>query len=603
MIRNYLQLRYKMLPSLVAAGHEATRAATPIVARCDTLWPEHPEARTNDQYIFIRDTLVAPVWNTTTNLTRRSVWIPPGAWEDGWSGETVTGPRTISVEQPYERIPMWHRKGGLVIVSGDAALRVDDQNWSELTLEAWPAADAEPVTRSLFERGSDARTDVRLRTGDGTVQVDVGAASDGAERGWLLRLHLPPGQRVATAMVDGSTTAAPILLPRDGDSAAHFPLRGEGTMPAHRAGPIAELRLPRRSGARTITVTLDRTGSLSARSPPRPAKFDDTPARRHLFIDPQLVRSTTAGVHPALANVTKEETNPVLVPDQPWEVWVSYVSVVPAKLVGGGTGLALYYNNEMCCDSLSGRTSACAGAGEGGTIGNRSVLICDDPRDMPNVSGTGGNPRLSATLRAESKDGVVWSKPSLHQVRYNGSTANNAVNLHQLIPGTSDGRGVFHDPHDKNPRRRYKMVGTFNRAPSPPPPALASASSSLAPAPPPPGYIQDPVPCIPAGQCITDIRHSSVAAGAAKCSAIPGCASFSFYHVTGWVQLWDLNHTEKCLPNPPWTSYRKSSVPAPPQPDPLAQFPGYHCKCSRSLCVFFRKPQRQRLHSRHNVVA
>jgi hypothetical protein len=46
--------------------------------------------------------------------------------------------------------------------------------------------------------------------------------------------------------------------------------------------------------------------------------------------------------------------------------------------------------------------------------------------------------------------------------------------------------------------------------------------------------------------------------------------------VTGWVQLWDLNQTEHCLSNPPWTSYRKSSVPAPPAPDPLSTFPGDH---------------------------
>ena len=42
--------------------------------------------------------------------------------------------------------------------------------------------------------------------------------------------------------------------------------------------------------------------------------------------------------------------------------------------------------------------------------------------------------------------------------------------------------------------------------------------------------------------------------------------------MTGWVQLWDRNRTEKPLPNPPWTSYRKASVPAPPKPDPLAKY-------------------------------
>ena len=140
--------------------------------------------------------------------------------------------------------------------------------------------------------------------------------------------------------------------------------------------------------------------------------------------------------------------------------------------------------------------------------------------------------------------------------------------LHQLVPGVSDGRGVFHDTYDQDPNRRYKMAGVFNRAPAPP--HLSAPLTTAAPA----GYVQDPVPCIPAGKCITDMPHSTVAAGAAKCSSLPSCSSFSYYAPTGWVQLFDLNHTENCLPNPPWTSYRKASVPAPPVPSPLAQFPG-----------------------------
>lgn len=303
------------------------------------------------------------------------------------------------------------------------------------------------------------------------------------------------------------------------------------------------------------------------------------PARRHLFIDQQIVAFSSGSVQPALVNVTKEPSNPVLVATHPWETWTSYVSVVQAALVGpgGGTGLAFYYNNVMCCSTLNGDQSACVGKDppknnqSGGANFNRTLLVCDDPRNLPNVTGTSGNPRLSATLRAESKDGVIWTKPSLFQVEYNGSSANNAVALHQLVPGLSDGRGVFHDTYDSNPHRRYKMAGLFNHAPTPPH-ALSSSSATD----PPVGYVQDPVPCIPAGKCIADLRHSTVAAGAAKCSSMSVCKSFSYYAATGWVQLFDLNHTEACLPNPPWISYRKISVPAPPVPSPLAQYPGEH---------------------------
>lgn len=33
-----------------------------------------------------------------------------------WSGESITGPKTITTSQPYERQPMWHRAGISIVV-------------------------------------------------------------------------------------------------------------------------------------------------------------------------------------------------------------------------------------------------------------------------------------------------------------------------------------------------------------------------------------------------------------------------------------------------------------------------------------------------------
>ena len=83
--------------------------------------------------------LVAPIYDTKQNLTTRSVWIPPGKWQDAWNGSTVTGPATLSVTLPFERVPMWHRAGGgLVLALDEPGVRVDEQDWSTITLYAWP---------------------------------------------------------------------------------------------------------------------------------------------------------------------------------------------------------------------------------------------------------------------------------------------------------------------------------------------------------------------------------------------------------------------------------------------------------------------------------
>ena len=91
--RLYLDMRYKLAPSLVAAGRLVQKAGFPLTARCDLIWPHqpHPEAKDPSQYLHLNATLVAPLeagpagqnWKNATGKpaplpTSRTVWIPPG---------------------------------------------------------------------------------------------------------------------------------------------------------------------------------------------------------------------------------------------------------------------------------------------------------------------------------------------------------------------------------------------------------------------------------------------------------------------------------------------------------------------------------------------
>ena len=51
-IRDYLNIRVSLLPSLIAGGYHAHRTAFPLTARCDLHWPQCPSARTAQlQYV------------------------------------------------------------------------------------------------------------------------------------------------------------------------------------------------------------------------------------------------------------------------------------------------------------------------------------------------------------------------------------------------------------------------------------------------------------------------------------------------------------------------------------------------------------------------
>ena len=267
-IKKYLQVRYRLMPSLIAAGHEAAATGFPLVARCDLFWPEHTEARSNDQYIHLKDTLVAPIFSSAQNVTSRNVWVPPGAWQDAWSGSVVTGPITLTTSQPYERQPMWHRRGGLVVMVDDGGVRVDSQDWSKLTLQVFPDFTvASAVSRSVYSQSQVASvSSTALHTGllltttpstgtSGTLSLDVTASNDGVRRAWVLRLHLLPGQQVSTATVDGVAVKVSNVAAMDSSNAMTPPAFGaSGSAPA--VGVVAEVQVPSSVNARQIIVTV-----------------------------------------------------------------------------------------------------------------------------------------------------------------------------------------------------------------------------------------------------------------------------------------------------------------------------------------------------------
>ena len=64
--------------------------------------------------------------------------------------------------------------------------------------------------------------------------------------------------------------------------------------------------------------------------------------------------------------------------------------------------------------------------------------------------------REDGLLYAISKDGIVWEKPVLGIIEFDGSTANNIV-MSKTTHGIHAG-GVFKDSHDPDPVRRYKFL-------------------------------------------------------------------------------------------------------------------------------------------------
>ena len=161
-----------------------------------------------------------------------------------------------------------------------------------------------------------------------------------------------------------------------------------------------------------------------------------------LLADPSLVaRSRDAAV--VFGPVSKATENPLFAEDQPWEV--ANVNTYPtAAWDPADRKYKLWYNSNTKCVG-PGHSVACPHLGY-------------PVKWLPAIMGE----QRTATLYAESSDGITWIKPKLGIVSWNGSKANNIV----LDAGAWEGdRGVFLDPHDTNASRRFKLFGGINLHP------------------------------------------------------------------------------------------------------------------------------------------
>lgn len=264
-VAGFFRLRYRLLPMLYAAAVEAHRTGTPLLRRGDLEWPGHPEAADATQFLFGDDLLVAPILEPADadGVSRRTVWIPPGEWQEAWTGRIHRGPAVIGAACALEQIPVYIRRGGIVLhipqrqVTGEAV-------WPELTAEAYaPSADG-VRTRTVHEddgwsraheTGQTAATDVELSRSGDTLRLSVRPqpAPEGirpARRAWTLRLHLPAGAGVGDVHLDGCRLDAgefTVHPPAEHPSAGLF--TGPGAAPPPEAGTVVEWRGARPTNA------------------------------------------------------------------------------------------------------------------------------------------------------------------------------------------------------------------------------------------------------------------------------------------------------------------------------------------------------------------
>jgi alpha-glucosidase (family GH31 glycosyl hydrolase) len=179
--RDYVLLHERLVPYIRAAAATAARSGLPIVRPLCLVDPSDPRGwELADAYCLGPALWVAPVLED--GARERRVYIPRGEWIDYWTGEPATGGTDTIARAPRERIPVWVRRGSIVVThpAEHVAAGLGDTPESGRPLEAtlW----GEPRGGRAQVRLADG-TRIRWHSGEWSVEP----AGDGREVSFAVR--------------------------------------------------------------------------------------------------------------------------------------------------------------------------------------------------------------------------------------------------------------------------------------------------------------------------------------------------------------------------------------------------------------------------------
>ena len=158
--RQYLELRYRMLPYLYSMAGETMRTGVPLMRPFVFDFPHDAAALAEKHsYMFGRAIHVAPV--LAADAATWPVYLPQseGGWIDLWTGERREGGRRHDVAVPIEQLPL-HGRAGSILPMGPVLQSTADATGEAIDLFVVPGANGafdfyeDDGLSNAYERGA-----------------------------------------------------------------------------------------------------------------------------------------------------------------------------------------------------------------------------------------------------------------------------------------------------------------------------------------------------------------------------------------------------------------------------------------------------------------
>lgn len=204
----FLRLREALVPYTYTMARQANQTGLTIVRPMYLDYPTQDAAYSaTGEYMYGDNLLVAPITSASGSV---SVWVPPGAWTDYFTGATYSGPATVTMTAPLNRMPVLVKAGGLVPTRTDYVHNQKQSPTAQLTVNVAAGANG---SFSLYADAGEGNgyqsgqyTTTPLSWADGARTFTVGATT-GSYPG-------APTARAYTLRI--ANTAAPTAVSIDG---------------------------------------------------------------------------------------------------------------------------------------------------------------------------------------------------------------------------------------------------------------------------------------------------------------------------------------------------------------------------------------------------
>ncbi|MGO0575520.1 TIM-barrel domain-containing protein [Ornithinimicrobium panacihumi] len=219
LVRQSVQLRYRLFPYLYSLAARAHRTGLPLVEPMCSVFQHDPATYDESVDMMLGDALlVASVVRPGT--TRRRVYLPEGEqFFDLGTRRGYDGGKTVEIDVDQTSIPVLLRAGGIVPMAGQQIGNLSTEPVTALRIVCAPQRDGEFVLYEddghsrAFERGEWLQTRITMRAGR---RVEIGFTRTGSYTSSVEHLTLDlvcPEGAASWVTVEGETI--PRMLDRE----------------------------------------------------------------------------------------------------------------------------------------------------------------------------------------------------------------------------------------------------------------------------------------------------------------------------------------------------------------------------------------------------